>query len=67
MISGIRKGFVFSLFVGWLYFLSYIVNSIGFLFSAILFHNDNRLTIADILVVRYRNQILKKYKKNFLQ
>ncbi|CAF4561238.1 unnamed protein product, partial [Rotaria sp. Silwood1] len=49
--SNIRKGSVLGLFIGWLIFISYLINSIGFIFSSILLHDDNQLNISDILVV----------------
>ncbi|CAF1517532.1 unnamed protein product [Rotaria magnacalcarata] len=50
-MSSIRKGAIFGLFIGWLIFISYIVNSVGFIFSSIILYNDNELNISDILVV----------------
>jgi hypothetical protein len=52
--SSVRKGAVFGSFVGWNYFIVYIIYIVGFNAGSFLMHNDKsgRLNTGDVIVVR---------------
>ncbi|CAF4218966.1 unnamed protein product, partial [Adineta steineri] len=49
----VRKGAAFGAFNGWLFFINFLVYSIGFTFGSILmsYGNHRTLTISEILVI----------------
>ena len=53
--SSIRQGATYGIFTGWMFFISYIVYAVGFIFGSILmsYKSSNALNISDILVVSF--------------
>lgn len=51
--STVRKGAVYGLYIGWLFFVTYIIYSVGFIFGSIFIESDSEteFDISDILVV----------------
>jgi hypothetical protein len=51
--NSIRQGLIFSVYVGWLFLVTYIVYLVGFIFGSLLmsYGDQNKLNITDILVV----------------
>ena len=51
--NAVRKGAVFGIYVGWLFFVTYIIYALGFMSGSFLMsHNDQtRFNISDVLVV----------------
>lgn len=51
--NSIRKGAAFGIYVGWLFFVTYIIYALGFLSGSFLisYNDQSRFNISDILVV----------------
>lgn len=51
--STVRKGAVYGVYVGWLFFITYIIYSVSFIFGSILmeYENETEFDISNILVV----------------
>ena len=48
-----RKGAVYGLYNGWLYFVIYIIYAVGFIFGSVLisYEDQSVFNISDIIVV----------------
>lgn len=53
--TAVRKGAVFGIYVGWLFFVTYIIYALGFMSGSFLMsrNDQTRFNISDILVVSH--------------
>ena len=51
--NSVRKGAAYSVYMGWLFFVTYIIYSVGFIFGSILmsYKEQTEINISDVLVV----------------
>ena len=51
--STVKKGAVYGLYNGWLYFVTYIIYAVGFIFGSVLISDQHQsaFNISDIIVV----------------